>query len=235
MDIRRYFRSYPPSPDLTADTTDTGDDRIVLDDSCWIRRGRLPRDIAFDFDRAWDHKPAERGTLVIHGNKVTIPRWTQSYIRPYYFSGKLHPAAPMPDVYVPVYDWACNVLHRETETCTAPDKPASTPSTSPPEFNQMLVNWYLNGNDYIGAHADAERDLRPRCPILSVSFGQERTFRVRRMATKTVVADLPMPDRTYIVMGGAMQERYTHEVPKINGQKGERAGRRINVTFRAFR
>jgi len=193
------------------------EDDIYLDISSWIRKGRLPHGLAFDFDQAWEQKPTERGTLMMHGTRVTIPCWNQSFLRPYFFSGKLHPPAPMSEVFVPLYEWSRSAF------------------PSDHEFNQMLVNWYQDGNDYIGAHSDAERDILPDSSILSISFGQERTFRVRKKdASKTIVTDILMPDRSFVVMGGAMQSGYTHEVPKVNGQKGQRMKRRINVTFRSF-
>lgn len=36
-------------------------------------------------------------------------------------------------------------------------------------------------------------------------------------------------------MGGAMQARFLHEVPKVSGHKGAGLGRRINITFRCFK
>ena len=222
MDIRKYLvateKKYATgtSDVQMANIEPCGKDLLHFDDSCWIQKGRLPRGLAVDFERAWEQKPVDRGTLQMHGNTVTIPRWNQSYIRPYYFSGKLHPAAPMPDAFLPLYEW--------TRECFSSEK-----------FNQMLVNWYQDGNDYIGAHADAERDLVPHSPILSVSLGQERCFRVRSASDKAIVADVSMPDRSYIMMGGEMQSRYTHEVPKVSGHKGKRMERRINVTFRSFK
>lgn len=44
-----------------------------------------------------------------------------------------------------------------------------------------------------------------------------------------------MPDGTFLVMGGTFQKEFTHEVPKINGVKGENIGKRINITFRQFK
>lgn len=50
------------------------------------------------------------------------------------------------------------------------------PSPTP----QVLLNWYQDGTHHMGAHSDAERELIPLAPIISVSLGQERIFRVRR-------------------------------------------------------
>ena len=44
-----------------------------------------------------------------------------------------------------------------------------------------------------------------------------------------------MKNQTYLIMCGDMQKKYTHEVPKVSGKKGEEMGRRINITFRKFK
>lgn len=104
------------------------------------------------------------------------------------------------------------------------------------------MNWYENGNDYIGPHQDSEADILPDSPIVSVSFGQERVFRVKPATSATlgskesgVALDIPLKDGMYVVMGGRTQKTHTHEVPKVSGDKGKRMNRRINITLRCFR
>ncbi|XP_072921991.1 DNA oxidative demethylase ALKBH2 [Hemitrygon akajei] len=43
-------------------------------------------------------------------------------------------------------------------------------------FNFVLVNRYKDGSDHIGEHRDDEKELEPRSPIASVSFGACRDF-----------------------------------------------------------
>lgn len=102
------------------------------------------------------------------------------------------------------------------------------------QFNQVLVNWYANGNHYIGAHSDNERELVEHSPVISISLGQERVFRVRNKITSEVIHDIPMAHNSYLVMCGKMQSKYLHEVPKVDGLKGSRMNKRINITFRVF-
>jgi hypothetical protein len=49
---------------------------------------------------------------------------------------------------------------------------------------------------------------------MSISLGATRTFRLKDFATKgqRTKVDLEMLDRSYIIMGGDMQAKYTHEV-----------------------
>lgn len=43
-----------------------------------------------------------------------------------------------------------------------------------------------------------------------------------------------MPGNTVLVMGGRCQQTHKHAVPKVDGKKGAKMGRRINMTFRVF-
>ena len=90
-------------------------------------------------------------------------------------------------------------------------------------FDQVLYILH-----YIGPHSDNERQIEIGSPILAVSLGAERVFRIR--ADKKIVLDLKMPDNSYVIMGGKMQQQFTHEVPKSKRV----TERRISITFRKF-
>ena len=79
--------------------------------------------------------------------------------------------------------------------------------------------------------------MDPGSVVLSISLGAERVFRVKDHASKgkQYKQDFAMPNRSYLVMGGKMQERFTHEVPKISGARAKLMGPRINITFRRFK
>lgn len=46
------------------------------------------------------------------------------------------------------------------------------------QFNFALLNYYKDGNDYIGPHSDDCRDLVEGSSIASVSFGASRDFKL---------------------------------------------------------
>lgn len=46
-------------------------------------------------------------------------------------------------------------------------------------FNYVLATQYRNGDDYVGWHADDERDLVPGQTIANVSLGEAREFRIK--------------------------------------------------------
>jgi alkylated DNA repair dioxygenase AlkB len=190
--------------------------RIDLGLNSWVLQAPLPAD-AIDFEALWARHPADYGKVCIMGKVVDTPRWQQTYLRAYNFTGLHHAALPLPADFQPFLEWANDLFPGEWR------------------FNQVLINWYQNGHHYIGPHSDDTRPLVEDSPIASISLGQERTFRIREKGSKTIVTDLAMPDRTYVVMGGAMQKHFTHEVTKIAGAKGDAVGRRLNITFRVFR
>jgi alkylated DNA repair dioxygenase AlkB len=124
-----------------------------------------------------------------------------------------HEKLPVPELFLPFFLWASSLGYGK--------------------FNQMFVNWYKDGNHYIGKHSDDEKQLRKDSPIVSVSLGATRKFRIRKKGEKGF-RDILLPHGTVIVMGGKFQKEFTHEVPKIIGEKGKKVGPRINITFRQF-
>lgn len=95
------------------------------------------------------------------------------------------------------------------------------------EFNGILVNEYKNGEDYIGAHSDDEAGLTD-AGVVSISYGAERTFRIRDKTTKKIVHDEPTTQYGILQMGGNFQQLYTHEIPIQKRIKTSR----VSFTFR---
>lgn len=79
-------------------------------------------------------------------------------------------------------------------------------------FNGILINRYIDGNDYIGAHSDDESNL-DKTGVVAISLGGERIFRIRNKNTKEIVQDIPIQNLDIIHMGGNFQKEFTHEVP----------------------
>lgn len=197
-----------------------------LSDKSFIISGTLPDNVCPNFKSMMLLKPQEVDTVIIFGKQIPTPRFVAHYEKAYNYTGRLHEAQPTPDIIRPLLDW-CNEnvengLFTNGESCST-------------RFNQVLVNYYLNGLHYIGKHSDDERQISPNSVIFSASFGETRTFRIRKKKTNEIIKDIQMSDRSYIIMGGDMQKEYTHEVPKIIGAKGLKIKPRINITFRMFK
>jgi alkylated DNA repair dioxygenase AlkB len=97
----------------------------------------------------------------------------------------------------------------------------------PAQFNSVLMNYYRDGNDSIGLHADDETQLGSRPSIASVSLGATRTFEFRHR-TLPLKLEEQLFGGSLLVMLGDTQEQWRHGIPK----EPERPGARINLTFR---
>lgn len=83
------------------------------------------------------------------------------------------------------------------------------------QFNGILLNRYMGPDNYISRHSDDERSLSGG-KVVTCSFGQERSFVIRRIGESTVVADVPTKQGHLLIMDGArFQSTYTHEIPPL--------------------
>jgi len=100
--------------------------------------------------------------------------------------------------------------------------------TSNHTFNTVLLNLYRNGNDSNGWHADNEKELGKKPVIASITFGEERPFHFKHRKLKDERHKLVLQHGSLLIMRGAMQEHWLHQIAKTKKSIGER----INLTFR---
>ena len=203
--------------------------RIDLDDQHGLWLGRLPPEQRWtpeQFDAFWALHPDGFHQVRLFGRLVAVPRWSETYGRDYRFSGTVQSALPIPDLLAPLLAWS--QAHID------------------PRFNGLLVNWYDGSLGHkIGAHRDDEKELLVGAPILTISFGENRTFRLRpwqgQLRTNPGAPlgdgpqarprhDIEVADASVLVLPYATNMAFTHEVPASK----RRTGRRISVTVRAF-
>jgi len=97
-------------------------------------------------------------------------------------------------------------------------------------FNSVLCNFYRNGSDSMGLHADDEPELGRNPVIASVSLGETRRFVMRHVKDPRERLDLDLAGASLLVMRGTTQHFFRHGVPK----QPKVAGARINLTFRCI-
>jgi alkylated DNA repair dioxygenase AlkB len=97
-------------------------------------------------------------------------------------------------------------------------------------FNSVLLNLYRDGRDSVSWHADNEPGLGRDPVIASVSLGATRRFQMKHRRREARVA-LDLRSGSCLVMAGATQHHWLHQVPKTSRPVGPR----INLTFRAMR
>lgn len=96
-------------------------------------------------------------------------------------------------------------------------------------FNSVLLNYYRDGQDSMGFHADDEAELGPRPVIASLSLGADRMIHFRHRHDRSEpTRRLLLTDGSLLVMRGDMQANWKHAIPKRRGVTGPR----INLTFR---
>jgi len=97
------------------------------------------------------------------------------------------------------------------------------------EFNSCSLNLYRSGHDSNGWHSDTHCALGSNPPVASLSLGALRLFEMRRRgAGQQNYLRLPLYSGSLLVMEGATQDDWVHQVPKDPSVKAER----INLTFR---
>lgn len=95
-------------------------------------------------------------------------------------------------------------------------------------FNSVLLNYYRNGNDSVAWHSDNEKALGTRPVIASVSFGQVRSFDIRRKTDHSEKYAIRLESGALMIMKGDLQQNWEHRVAKsIKPMKA-----RVNLTFR---
>ncbi len=179
----------------------------------WV--GKLPSALRFTpstFEDLWGLQPADSPIIQIHGRLVKIPRKQQAYGKDYHFSAQTSEALPIPACLAPLLGWA---------RTTIDDR-----------LNGLLLNWYDGRlGHYIGKHRDSRVNMIHGAPIVTISLGEERTFRLapwRRLDQDPV--DFLARDGTVFVMPYETNLAWTHAVPASRRLRG----RRISVTLRAF-
>lgn len=96
-------------------------------------------------------------------------------------------------------------------------------------YNSVLLNFYRNGNDSMGWHADDEPELGENPRIASVSFGAERKFGFRHRFKKGQKnSHIILKHGSLLLMQGPTQHFWQHNLPKTK----RTVSPRINLTFR---
>ena len=162
------------------------------------------------FERWWALHPEEYNTIMMHGRPVALPRWQRAYGHDYRFSGTISHAEPLTDEMRRLLDWTRQAID--------------------PRLNGLLLNWYDGAlGHYIGAHRDSTRGLIAQTPIVTVSLGEQRAFRMRRRG-ESGFEDFLVGHGDLLLIPWDTNLDYTHEVPRSKRY----TGRRVSITIRAF-
>ena len=187
------------------------------------------------YQSLFDLHPTERGKVVMYDEEVQSSRWHKSYMytpmrnaihakKSYMYSGKNLEVddLSLPNLFQPFLDFM-NKTERNDQ------------------YNQVIVNWYLNGQDYIAAHSDCQIDMKPNAEISIITLCEkEEHFRELRFTPKKINGTendaiynhvkIATINGSIITMHGDTQIKFRHKIPKaldINTS-------RISITCRKF-
>ena len=159
--------------------------------------------------------PWSQDSIKIFGRSMLQPRLTCWMGDPgvsYKYSGLL--MAPKP--------WSATVVAIKTRVERVADM----------SFNSALLNFYRDGNDSMGWHRDNEKELGHAPVIISLSFGAERRFMLRRYKSKEQKTTLNLGHGSMLRMSGELQTFWEHSLPKVAKLSAAGTGPRVNITFR---
>ncbi len=172
----------------------------------------IPNELTTDsiFQNIWDIHPETFNKIQMYNEEVYIPRWQQAYGKDYVFSKQTSKAEPVPEILKPYLKWAQQFNLN---------------------YNGLLLNWYDSGlKHYIGKHRDSEVGLIKSSPIITISLGATRKFRIREVGQKGF-NDLEVSNGSVVVIPWETNKSFTHEVPYLEAY----LGKRISITVRAFK
>lgn len=99
------------------------------------------------------------------------------------------------------------------------------------DFTTVLLNYYRDGKDSNGWHADNEKELGKNPIIASVSFGATRSFQLKHNSLPDQKLKIDLEHGSLLIMQGETQHYWKHQIPKTTRPIGER----INLTFRIIK
>lgn len=160
------------------------------------------------FKELWDTHPDHYHTVKMWGKEVLTPRWQEAQGKSYSYSQTVNKAKPIHPLTKPYLEWGqANIAKR---------------------LNGLLINWYDPAHKhYIGKHHDSTKGLQDQSPIVTISLGERRIFRIRRSKKHDIILE----NGDVLVMPWDINELYTHEVPHF----ARYTDKRISITLRAFK
>lgn len=157
--------------------------------------------------------PWQQDKIKVYGKEYAQPRLTALYGndgKPYSYSNiKMQP-----------YPWTVQLqkIKDHIENCT---------DTT---YTTVLLNYYRDGSDSNGWHADNEKELGQNPTIASLSLGSERMFQLKHNTIPNMKQNLVLENGSLLLMKGVTQHFWKHQIPKT----AKPIAGRINLTFRTI-
>jgi len=184
---------------------------LGCEDECWFDENFLElKEASTFFDKLSIETDWIQPQIRMFGKWVDQPRliaWQSSEGLSYSYSGITLTASPYLDL--------VDAIARKIEIKTGLT------------FNSVLINYYRNGKDSMGWHADNEPELGENPMIASLSLGSARDFVLKHNQRSDLKKVFSLNSGSLLLMGKGIQKNWKHALPKR-----AHAGPRINLTFR---
>jgi len=222
------------------------DEKIIYlneNKTSYLKINHLPQSLtefgALNFEEMFNLHPKNKHSIIMYKEEVEVNRWQQSYLktppitddilnkRSYMYSGfdTTNNNIELPEQFQIYYDYVKSIDNR---------------------YNQVVVNWYQDQNDYIAYHADCETGMIENAEILMISlyptinhklknYGDDhRSFSIIPKCKKTscLYDEVCIQARhgTMITMCGDTQKDFKHSIKK----EYHEVSPRISISFRQF-
>ena len=188
------------------------------------------------FGSMWDLHPEQKHKIIMYEKEVEVNRYSKSYLNTwtdlthtksssYMYSGydTLSNNDKLPEIFKPYYEFMKNIDNK---------------------YNQIIVNWYENENDYIAPHADCQKGMIENSKIAILTLNEcfienIRYLEITPKYKKYQYDNEPLANMfkikldhgSIITMCGTIQDNFLHEIKKEN----KKIGKRISLSFRQMK
>jgi len=166
------------------------------------------------FQELLENTPWQQDQITVYGKKHLQPRLTALYGN----EGK-------------PYSYSNIVMQPNQWTFSLQKIKSLLENISETNFTTVLLNYYRDGNDGNGWHADNEKELGINPVIASLSLGAERNFQLKHNTDTSLKKNLILENGSLLLMKGTTQHFWKHQIPKTTRPIGSR----INLTFRVIK
>lgn len=163
------------------------------------------------FEELIEDTPWQQDEITLFGKTHLQPRLTAFY-------GVENLSYSYSNIKMKAHSWTSTLLTLKNEL----------EKTTETTFNCVLLNYYRDGKDSMGWHADDEKELGINPIIASVTLGGERVFHLKHNQSPQYQAKIKLENGSLLLMKGTTQHYYKHQIPKTT----KIVQPRINLTFR---
>ncbi len=179
------------------------------------------------FNKLFELKPDERCKIINFKEETTRERFSRSYLNVPKYNPDIHKT----------YMFSGFETDAETELPSEFLPYFKLVNLKDDEYNQVTVNWYENGNDYVPYHRDCTTGMKEDSDIVIYSLGSPRIIsfipneKTKKERPSAEPLNIVLNHGDVLRMKGQLQMEYKHSILK---ELNPNSGRRISISFRAY-